>query len=424
MKFLRRTALYVCAIVLHAGAQQSKQGWQELHEAGLASCQTGHYDEALAIFKAALPLAQTAEQHAMTLGDIGYSLGDLGRDAEAIDQLQNAFAAWRSIDPAGTGAAETAIGLAHEQQRIERFLQAERTLRSALDDKPREEASTAALFNALGDLINQPGRFPEARQAFETALRLSTSKGNNRVLALIGLGNVERSMRDWQSSIHHLTEALELSRDAPRDGIEAVALRTLGNTYADMGDSARAEPLLRRALAQFEGVPMFSLQYAATLVSLGVVYGRERKRALAEDALQRALKVQGEVASSDSRAIPPLEYLAALLAGERRFDEAAKYANRAFQIAQATFGDSGPPVASAVGRVAFVEERSGDFENAEHHFAHALQIVRQNGLDNSDESLFLMTHYAAVLRKLHKSGEAKHVEAEAKAFRSATQRAR
>jgi tetratricopeptide (TPR) repeat protein len=180
MKFLRGTALYVCAIALHAGAQQPKQDWLALHEAGLASCQTGHYDEALATFKIALPLAQTPQQNAMTLADIGYSLADVGRDAEAIDELEKALAAWRSIDPAGSGAAETAVGLGHMQQRIERYMQAEHTLRSALDDKPRDEASTAAVFNALGDLINQQGRFPEARQAFETALRLSTSGKESR----------------------------------------------------------------------------------------------------------------------------------------------------------------------------------------------------------------------------------------------------
>jgi Tetratricopeptide repeat len=79
-----------------------------------------------------------------------------------------------------------------------------------------------------------------------------------------------------------------------------------------------------------------------------------------------------------------------------------------------------PLFSSLLGAIAFVEAKSGDFHDAEQHFDEALKMLRENGFVHSDLSLLLMTQYASVLRKLQKRGEAKQLEAQAKAFRSAT----
>jgi len=426
MKLLRATALYLCAIALHAGAQEpkpaseAKADWFTLHRAGIAAFDSDRHAEALANFETSLPLAQTREQNAITLVEIGYCLGELRRDAEAVEQLEKALTAWRSIDATGSWAAETAARLANEQRRVSQYVQAERTLRLALGAKPRDDASAAALLNVLGNLITDQARYAEARQAFETALRLSPGQSRNRLFALIGLGDVERLTRQWQPAVTHLNEALAVSRSVENGGWEPVALRGLGVTYSEMGDTARAEPLLRRALARFEATPALSTQYAETLVALGTVYAQDRKPALAEEAFNRALKTSQGIAADDSVTAQTLQLLAALLVRENRFPEAVEYAKRAFQIAQATLGEVGPSVASALGGIAFVEAKSGDFHDAEKHFGEALRMLREIGLDNSDVSCLLMTQYASVLRKLHKRAEAKDLEAQAKAFRSAT----
>jgi len=217
-----------------------------------------------------------------------------------------------------------------------------------------------------------------------------------------------------------LHEALTLSRNLGREDGEAMALQGLGFTYSEMGDTARAEPLLRRALIQFKVIAGGFTHYAATLICLGTVYAQDRKPALAEDAFNKALKTNEGIAADDIVTAQTLQCLALLLAQENRFPEAAEYAKRAFQIAQATLGEVGPSVASALGGIAFVEAKSGDFHDAEKHFGEALRMLREIGLDNSDVSCLLMTQYASVLRKLHKRAEAKDLEAQAKAFRSAT----
>ena len=430
MNFLPGITLYLCVIALHAGPQQPrpeselKPDWVTFHRAGSTAFNSGRHTEALANFEASLPLAQTPEQNAITLVAIGSSLGELHRDEEAVEQFEKALAAWRNIDPTGSRAADAAAGLANEQRRTRRYTQAERTLREALDAKPRDEASAAALLNTLGSLIYEQARYADARQPLETALRLSPGKGSNRLLALIGLGDVERLSRQYQPSLSHLHEALTLSRELGHDDWEALVLQGLGITYSEMGDTARAEPLLRRALIQFEVANGGLMHYAATLLSLGTLYAQEGKPALAEDAFNRALKASEGSAGDDALSAQALEALALLLARENRFEEAAEHAKRSFQIAEAGFGQASPSVASALGAIAFVEQKSGDFHAAEQHFGQALEMLRENGFDDSDASFLLKTQYASILRKLHRRAEAKDLEAPVKAFRSPARPAR
>jgi tetratricopeptide (TPR) repeat protein len=185
-----------------------------------------------------------------------------------------------------------------------------------------------------------------------------------------------------------------------------------------MANPASAEPLLRRALRMFGEAPVGRSRYAATLVSLGIVYEQEGKRALAEDALTQSLRGDSP---ADSRSTIALELLAVLLAREKRCQEAAEFANHADRIIRSTFGQDGPPRASALATVAFVEEHAGDLENAEHHYSQALRILRAYKLLDSSAGFDVMTQYVIVLRKLHRGQEAKSVNAELARFRSAAQ---
>jgi tetratricopeptide (TPR) repeat protein len=110
-----------------------------------------------------------------------------------------------------------------------------------------------------------------------------------------------------------------------------------------------------------------------------------------------------------------------LLSKVKRFDEAGEFANRAYGIARSVFGEDNPRVASALGAMALVEERAGNPDKAEQHYAEALRIMRKNGILDSSGGLELMTREAILLRKLHRGREAKSVNAELKTFRSAAQ---
>jgi tetratricopeptide (TPR) repeat protein len=422
---LTRTAFYLGLIAFPLGAQPSHQNdatgqdWATLRQAGQVSFHAGRYAEAARDFEQALPLARTPEQRAAALAELGYSLSELGRIDEAFDKLGQALSIWRQIDAQGPAAAEAAIWVGNADRVIGNFTEAERTLRTALDASPRDDSDRAAVSNALASLLLEQGRFTEARQKFEAALRLSPAAGENRINALLGLGETERATREWQPAIAYLNEAITLARQIRKAGFEAAALRNLGNTFLEMGNFAKAEYFLRRALAILETMPTLQIQYEETLVCIGNLYDAEKKHRLAEDAYMRALNARGGLTATDARSAMPLQYLALIRAQQKHFEEATDLANRAYRIMSAAFGAESVPAAGALGTIVVVETLAGEFDSAERHYSESLRVMRGQGVLNSDAGLRVISGYAGALKEMHRRADARKVEAQLKTFRSA-----
>lgn len=417
MKIVHKAVLCAFLTLVSAAAQEAKRNWVALHEAGYAAFSSAHYSDALADFETSLPLVSTPHERAMTLSDIGYALTELGRPAEALAQLEAALAMWRNIEPAGHRAQQVAVSVGILERTLGRFREAEQTLRAATDATSRGNPDRAVGLVALGDLLNEQARFTESRATFEDALKLATARDQTRASALIGLGNAESNAGELGRAIGVLSDAVAISKEIKSPEIEALALRDLGDTYTWLGDFASAQPLLRRALAIFETVPLMSAQYAGTLVSLGAIYRAENKRALAEDAFMRALKLY-RGAPGNLRSALVLEYLAKIRAQQKRFAEAADFANRAYATLKSAFGENSAPAADALGTVAFVEAEAGDLEGSERDYSAALRIVRPADVPRSIAALTILSGYADVLKKLHRRPEAKTLEQQVKAFRA------
>jgi tetratricopeptide (TPR) repeat protein len=421
MRILRPAAIFIFATTLawaEAPAEEPTKSWAALHEAGFAAYQANKFDEAITAFEAALPLASEARQRAVTLNDMGNCLRAAGKQAEGSEKLKLAFAAWREADARSRYASQTAMSLANSLRSLNRYAEAEQTLRLALRDRPREDASQAALLNSLGDLLREEVRVVEARDLFNAALKLSTGAGTNDIDALIGIADIERSTSDWRNSIDHWNRTIALSRQAGERATEAIALRGLGKTYCDMGDLARAEPLLKRALVMFEEISELRGQSAATLSYLGSVYRDDKKYGMAEDAFTRALSLEGGFEHAQGpQAGAVLELLAGVCALEKRFDDGARYAAAALRIMQAAFPADSPPIAGALGAVAYVELRAGDLEAADRDYSEALRIMRLNAIERSTIGTDYMRERAQILKRLHRSEDAKSLETQIKTFR-------
>jgi tetratricopeptide (TPR) repeat protein len=421
MRILRPAAIFMLTALAYAekpAAEEPKKSWEALHEAGLAAYDANKFDEAIAIFKAALALASEPRQRASTLNDLGNTLRAEGRIAEGAEALEQAFASWREADARSRYAAQTAMSLANAQRALNHFPEAEQTLRKALQERPRDDASQAALLNSLGDLLREEVRLGEARDLFNAALKVGPAAGPIHVDTLIGIADIERSTSDWRNAIDHWNQAIALSRQTGDKAAEAIALRGLGKTYCDMGDLSRAEPLLKRALSMFAGIPALRGQSAATLSYLGGVYRDEKKYAMAEEEFTRALDLQGgfEHAQGPQAAVV-MELLAGVLALEKRFEDAARYAGAALRIMQAWFPADSPSVAGAIGAQGFVALRAGDLEMADRYYSEALRIMRLNGIEGSTVGTDFMTERAQILRRLHRSHDAKSLETQIKTFR-------
>ena len=155
MRILRPAAIFILATALasaEAPSEEPKQSWTALHDAGFAAYQAGKFDEAITSLEAALPLASEPKQRAATLNDLGNCLRSAGKQREGAETLKLAVAAWREADARSRYTAQTTMSLANALRTLNRYGEAEQTLRTALRDLPREDASQAALLNSLGDL--------------------------------------------------------------------------------------------------------------------------------------------------------------------------------------------------------------------------------------------------------------------------------
>jgi len=420
MRILRPAAIFILSTVLARAdtpAEEPKQTWAALREAGFAAYEAHKFDEAVTILETALPLASEPKQRAATLNDLGNCLRAAGKQSEGAEKLKLAFAAWREADARSRYTAQTAMSLANALRALSRYAESEQTLRMALSDRPREDASQAALLNSLGDMMREEVRLVEARDLFNAALKLSTG-GSNEVDALIGIADIERSTSDWRNSIAHWNKAIALSRQAADRTSEAIAVRGLGKTYSDTADLARAEPLLKRALVMFNEIPELRAQSAATLSYLGSVYRDEKKYGIAEEAFTRALDLEGGFEHARGpQAAAILELLAGVSALEKRFDDGARYAAAAIKIMQDTFPPDSPPIAGAFGAAAFVEFRAGQLEAADRDYSEALRIMRVNAIEGSTIGTDYLTERAQILKRLHRSEDAKSLETQIKTFR-------
>jgi tetratricopeptide (TPR) repeat protein len=421
MRILRPAAIFILATALASAetpSEETKQSWTALHDAGFAAYQAQKFDEAITSFEAALQLASEPRQRAATLNDLGNCLRAAGKRTEGAEMLKMAVTAWREADARSRYTAQSSMSLANALRTLNRYGEAEQTLRTALRDRPREDPSQAALLNSLGDLLREEVRLVEARDLFNAALKLSTGVVAIEIDAWIGIADIERSSSDWRNAIDHWQRAIALSKEAGERAPEAIALRGLGKTYSDTADLTRAEPLLKRALVMFNEIPELRSQSAATLSYLGSVYRDEKKYGMAEEAFARALDLEGGFEHARGpQAGAILELLAGVCALEKRFDDGARYAAAALRIMETAFPSDSPPIAGAFGARGFVKLRAGDLEGADRDYSEALRIMRLNAIERSTVGTDFLTEKAQIMRRMHRSQDAKSLETQIKAFR-------
>ena len=224
MKISGIAVLYILLVAVPGIGQEliksefPSSSWAARSAHGHAAFAGGQYADALANFQSSLPIASRPEQRAITLSDIGYTLIELNRAAEALAQLEQALALGWSINTGGDRTLQVATTVGILQRTLGRFREAEQTLRAAADSASRGNSGSAVALAAFGDLLIEQGRFIEACQTFEKALKLSPGRDQTRASALIGLGYAESNGGRSQPGIGHLREALALSEEIKSPG--------------------------------------------------------------------------------------------------------------------------------------------------------------------------------------------------------------
>ena len=136
-----------------------------------------------------------------------------------------------------------------------------------------QNANDPDLLNAYGIALADVGRYQEAVQQFQQALKVD----HTNATAFQNMGVVALRTNDVASAQQYLSRALQLNAKIP------LALNTLGVVYARQNDFPRAVDAWERAVA------LDPRQYDA-LFNIGLVAGRAGQREQARKALAQFVK--------------------------------------------------------------------------------------------------------------------------------------
>jgi tetratricopeptide (TPR) repeat protein len=438
-------AIYVCLVTVISAAGSFAEGpvsikknasdglvpdspvpnWITVYNAGLAANQRHDHEESLDLFKQSWETSRTAEQRGASATGLGQTYRQLNRITETKEWLERARQAFGTDSRLGSRLAVTTADLADLYRATSDYPEAERLLREALGSPACDQESKWLLRNNLADLLREEGRSTEAEPLFKESIDFSGAPWKQRVGALVGLADIDRAKGDWETSINHWNEALEICRRERDAAGEALAMRGLGITWLKAGEPARAEPLLRRSLRIIENnanIP--PEQIASGHSGLAELYRSENKLALAEGEWSRALRIdRAALGDAHPQVALLMEMLADVYSARKEFSLARDYATRASDAMRSSFGENSMAVAAALTNRAAVEEQASALDAAAKDYQRALDIARFHP-ENQSFQIVVIRRYAGLLKAMHRSREAKALLTqggiEARSFQSST----
>jgi tetratricopeptide (TPR) repeat protein len=368
------------------------------------------YGSAARLYEACSEAAKTGDGRVASLMLYGIALHRLNRNAEARPALERVLAEWKDTPetPARERPAASAI-LASVDRYVGDYKSAESVLRAALDAPLPDAEQLAMLMVSMADLLREEARVTEAETLLTEASRLAGLSARQRTDVLVEWAGLALDTRSFETSITLWNQIGEVARGEHSARLEAIATGGLGEAWYTAGDLSRAEPLLRRSLQLLRDDPGTSSAQLATALSMIVrLYLDENKLALAEQALDEAIrKDEDGLGANHPQIALLLELRATILSKRGDWQPARDELERANSIMNAHFGPESPAVAGVLAALGDVELSANRPLVAVANYDRAMKLLRQAGPDTLRFGSGLVAHYAAALRAAHRPDEAR-----------------
>jgi len=225
-------------------------------------------------------------------------------------------------------------------------------------------------------------------------------------------------------AIEAFNRALQIAEDAGDQRLLGTVLGGLGATLVDLGEFARAQPVLRRSLALFEkAAGPDSVEAGEAANNLAMVYRKNGDLAQAQALLERALPLMKKYLGGQNPALAmAFNNMFIVLAEQKRWDDAEPYLMRALEIAKAL--PESFQLAEIEENLALLQAHRGQF----HEAAQTMELViaiEDRTLRSGDSRLALaarvqsLESYSGYLKKINQRAQARQAEDRAKAIRRA-----
>lgn len=251
-----------------------------------------------------------------------------------------------------------------------------------LKETPGNEKERAVLLSNLGMTYNKLGRYADAENTLQKALRTWKALGlvetDSYVRTVNNLANVFLNQERYAKAEEAFKEALAFFRRGSTENVADVALvlSNLGLTHTWQHHFGEAERLLQESL-EVQRTNHLSKHVAFTLNNLAFTY-----------------KLQG------------------------RLEDAARLYVQAVEAWESNVSSGRPEVAVGLHNLAMVESALGQNSEAERHFKQALAIVDATLPPEHPTRTAILSGYADLLKRLGRKREAKQFQALARSMRA------
>jgi tetratricopeptide (TPR) repeat protein len=382
----------VCVVVFAPllGAAQEKTSWDQDFQDGVKAYASGNLPQAVESLTAALNDAQAFPPQDLRRADVAHLLGMSYQFLGKFERTETLYAEARSILEANGEGGRKLLGilldsLAQLRFEQERWKDAEGFARQAIElcseTRGERDPSTLVANRHLGEIYSAEGRSTEAETIFQRVIKAARE---NPAVGSRLLPNILRdeafillAKGQYRQAEPLLKEALDLSNKlGENDSETADSLLALARLYRADNNTARAEPLLKRAERIYEKNNDPCLAHA--LQELGLIATADGKYAIARQHLLRSVSIYRDFLGPDHINVAFAEVgLAEAYLGERNYADAKSVIEHALAKEQGVLTQTHAELARAHLTAARISEAQRLASEADSHYQQALNIYRR-----------------------------------------------
>ncbi|HET9671251.1 MAG TPA: tetratricopeptide repeat protein [Actinomycetota bacterium] len=207
------------------------------------------------------------------------------------------------------------VWFSEERGRVPEF---RRRVEWALAAEPRPSPARAGALIALAALSSWMGERDVAKRSAEDALAFHRAHGDAWRIGddVHTLGVIAAESEDWETARAHFEEAARLLREAGDEDYALWAMRSVGWTYHDTGDLARAREIHETNLVRAREIGNRALE-GTTLGVLGTILVAEGRAQESFPLLEQAYRLHREVGQPVEASVDLWRFAEALAAVDR-----------------------------------------------------------------------------------------------------------
>lgn len=380
---------FICLFLLLSGWTLAAQDehWRARYYAGAAAANEGRYAEARELLREAWAEAQYFSPTDLARGLAAQSLATVLLVQDDMSQAEPLFLESKSVfESAGPDGrfplAQTLDGLGELRLEQGRYVEAEQLLKEGLSLNRalhgENHLLTAQSYRHLGELYEVLNRIEDAEHWLESSLKSVRADpappAGALSIALEALARVYLAERRYGQARSLLQEALEAKRAMGQDHPGyADVLVLMGALYRLQGDPARAEPILKKALAIYDARGDWH-RFAAQTQLAGVALA-ERKYSTAERYLSEVLTSLNSKLGPEHLSVASIgSALGQVYFADGRYDRARLWLDKSLELQRRILGQTHPEVAKTLSVLAAVNARLHESDEAGRQYREALEV--------------------------------------------------